>query len=114
MAVKRILTDEDWELIKKKLPPRKRTGRPRKDERLVVEAILWILTSGEPWRKLPKQYGAWQTVYHVYNDWRKSGLLRRILRTLKSKSDRFADLDLKRLRLDAKRAGPRRRSVGGT
>ncbi|MBJ6127980.1 transposase [Microvirga splendida] len=41
-----------------------RRGRPRKhDLRLVLNAILYILRGGEPWRLLPHEYPFWQSVY---------------------------------------------------
>ncbi len=82
MALRTVLTDADWAMIKEELPPPKRTGRPRKDERLVLEGILWILRTGAPWRDLPTEFGPWQTVYHVFNKWRKEGVLTRIKRRL--------------------------------
>jgi transposase len=58
-----ILTDEQWERIRPLLPPQKpTTGRPSKDHRTVVNAILWIDRTGAPWRDLPSEYGPWQSV----------------------------------------------------
>jgi transposase len=59
-----ILTDEQWERIGPLLPPQKpRTGRPNKDHRTLVNAILWIDRTGAPWRDLPpEEYGPWRSV----------------------------------------------------
>jgi transposase len=39
-----------------------RMGRPPKDHRLIVEAIVWLDRTGAPWRDLPSQFGPWETV----------------------------------------------------
>ena len=53
------MTDAEWRLIARRLPPRRRLGRPRKvDLRKVVEAILYILSTGCQWRALPQRVPA--------------------------------------------------------
>ena len=59
------LTDQEWNRIKDLLPPEKsgKRGRPSKDNRMILNAMVWIARSGAPWRDLPKRYGPWETVY---------------------------------------------------
>ncbi len=78
------LRDGEWERIQLLLPRRERgeRGRPCKDDRQIVNAILWILRTGMPWRELPPRYGEWTTAYKRYVKWRKSGLLEQLLREL--------------------------------
>jgi putative transposase len=48
------MTDAEWALIARRLPPRRRLGRPREvDLRTVLQAILYILSTGCQWRALP-------------------------------------------------------------
>jgi transposase len=50
----RELTDAQWAKLAPLLPPqRPRMGRPPKDHRLIVEAIVWLDRTGAPWRDLP-------------------------------------------------------------
>jgi transposase len=49
---------------------------------MVFDACLWNLNTGAAWRDRPKEFGPWQTVYHHYKHWSKTGLLERILTTL--------------------------------
>ncbi len=51
-----LLNDSQWENIQPLLPPRPGLGRPRADDRLVLEGILWVLRSGARWRDLPERY----------------------------------------------------------
>ena len=63
------LTDQQWEFLQPMLPKPKRSGRPQTDRRLIMNAILYILKGGIPWRQLPKNYPPWKTVYHVFRAW---------------------------------------------
>lgn len=68
------LTDDQWQLIASLLPSAKPGGRPRSVElRAVVNAILYILVTGCPWRYLPSSYPKWKTIYHYFATWRDDG-----------------------------------------
>lgn len=69
------MTDGEWELIEDHLPSAKATGRPRTaDLREVVNAILYMLRSGCPWRLLPREFPPRSTVQRYFYDWRDEGL----------------------------------------
>jgi transposase len=77
------LTDAEWRLIARRLPPRRRLGRPREvDLRKVVEAILFILSTGCQWRALPRDFPPYSTVQGYFYAWRDTGLWQRIVRAL--------------------------------
>jgi putative transposase len=79
------LTDRQWDYILSLIPASKPGGRPRSlDMRQVVNAILYIVVSGVQWRMLPKEYPAWQSVYHYFRCWRKDGTWKRIHDTLRA------------------------------
>lgn len=67
------LTDAAWVALRDLLPTRRAggRGRPARDERQVINGVLWILATGCPWRDLPERYGPWQTCYHRFNAWAK-------------------------------------------
>jgi len=88
------LTDEQWERLKPLLPPQKpRTGRPARDHRQIVNAILWIIRSGAPWRDLPERYGSWQTVASRFYRWRKAGIWERLFAAVQQQADAAGQLD---------------------
>ena len=69
------LTDEQWARVAARLPSATRTGgRNAKPHRLMVEAMIWILRTGAPWRDLPRSYGPWQSVYTRFARWSASGV----------------------------------------
>jgi transposase len=77
------MTDAEWQLIVRKLPGRRRLGRPRKvDLREVVEAILFILSTGCQWRALPREFPPYSTVQGYFYAWRDTGRWHRIVRAL--------------------------------
>ena len=77
------LTDEQWDLISDVFPEPKRTGRPPRDRRQVMDGILWILRTGSPWRDLPESLGRWQTVWDLFDKWNADGTLQAILDRLR-------------------------------
>ncbi|MBF7015779.1 IS5 family transposase [Methylobacterium brachiatum] len=53
-------------------------GRSGGDNRLFVEAILWVVRTGSPWRDLPTGFGNWNTVFRRYRDWVKADVFKRL------------------------------------
>jgi transposase len=73
------LTDAEWALIAPLMPSPNRIGRPRKtDLREVVNALLYMASSGCAWRLLPKDFPPFSTVQKYFWRWRDEGLLRTI------------------------------------
>lgn len=89
------LSDEQFERILPLLPERvgPRGGRPWRDHRAMVNAVLWVVRSGAPWRDLPEHYGPWQSAYERFNRWRKDGTWDRILGALQADLDARGEID---------------------
>jgi len=78
----RELSDYEWEVIKPLLPPRSRVGRPRTDDRMVLNGILYVLTTGCRWMDMPLEYGSYKTAWRRLKKWQDEGVWYRILRAL--------------------------------
>ncbi len=87
------LTDEQWIAIEPLMPPVKPTGRPRRDLRVILEGVLWLVRTGAPWRDLPERFGPWQTVYDWFNRWSKDGTWDRLLEALQIRLDAEGRID---------------------
>ena len=80
-------TDEEWSKIAMYFEKKQKTGRPAKNSRDIIDAMLWIFKTGAPWRDLPTEYGPWKTVYNNYSRLRNNGVLEKILQELNISSD---------------------------
>jgi putative transposase len=78
------LTDEQWQILRKLLPQPSRRGAPQTIcRRAVVNAIIYVVRSGCPWRLLPHEFPNWKTVYGIFLGWRNDGTLQKIHDTLR-------------------------------
>ena len=65
-----ILSDGQWERISAHIIGDERTrGSSGRDNRMFVEAVLWIVRTGAPWRDLPEIFGAWNSVFRRFSRW---------------------------------------------
>lgn len=82
------LRDDQWERIKDALPgkPGDR-GRSSPDNRLFIEAVMWIGKTGAPWRDLPASYGKWSSVHKRFMRWSQKGVWQMIFNTLAAQAD---------------------------
>jgi transposase len=78
----RELSDGEWEVIRPLLPPRASVGRPRIDDRLVVNGILYVLVTGCRWMDLPARYGSYKTCWDRFRRWSVMGVWSKILEAL--------------------------------
>ena len=69
-------------------------GRSGRDNRRFLEAVLWIVRTGAPWRDLPGEFGSHNTVFSRFNDWSKAGVFERIFAAVADDPDmEYAILD---------------------
>ena len=77
------VTDAEWAEIEVLLPAAKKLGRPRTTTlRAVVNALLYLLTTGCQWRLLPKEFPPFSTVQRFFYRWRDDGLWQTINHSL--------------------------------
>ncbi|MNH31124.1 hypothetical protein D3C79_914590 [compost metagenome] len=71
------IPDAAWELVADLFDQPRRSGRPRADDRLMLNGVLWVLCSGAAWRDMPERFGPWSTVYQRFRDWRMRSMKRK-------------------------------------
>ena len=82
------LTDMQWDQIANLLPGKPGDpGRSGADNRLFVEAVLWIARTGAPWRDLPASFGNWNSVFQRFRRWARKGVFERMFKALRGDPD---------------------------
>ena len=86
--VRRWLRDEQWQRLESMLPGKvDDPGRTGADNRVFVEAVLWVARTGSPWRDLPAEFGLWNSVYMRFARWSNNGVWERVFATLAKEAD---------------------------
>jgi transposase len=82
------LSNEQWRRIEGLLAGKKGDpGRTGRDNRLFVNAVLWVLRSGARWSDLPERYGKWKSVHKRFTRWAKRGVWERVFASLTGDPD---------------------------
>ncbi len=85
---RRNLRNDQWARIEPMLPGKAGDrGRTAKDNRLFVDAVLWIARAGAPWRDLPEAFGPWNSVYKRFSRWSNAGVWHRVFAELAKDAD---------------------------
>lgn len=87
------LSDAEWAVLSRLLPSSGTAGRPRTDDRVVLNGIVWKLRTGSAWRDVPERYGSWQTLYTRFRRWALDGTFSRMLRAIQANKDAIGDID---------------------
>lgn len=95
MGHRHAISDAAWSRIENLLPGRPgQLGWVAADNRLFLDAILYVAKTGIPWRDLPNRFGTWGTVYKRFDRWSRKGTWRVVFEALQ-------DPDLEWLILDS-------------
>jgi transposase len=100
------IADEDWVRIKDLLPGQ--AGDPgvtAQDNRLFLNAVLWIAKTGAPWRDLPERFGHWNSVWRRFDRWAKKGVWQRAFEALQDPDLEWMILDSTVIRAHQHAAG---------
>ena len=85
---RRTLTDEQWARIEGHLPGRSGTpGHSGVDNRLFVDAILWMAGNAARWRDLPEVFGKWSGVHARFRRWSHAGIWERLFHSMADTPD---------------------------
>ncbi|MEV0116897.1 transposase [Streptomyces sp. NPDC050844] len=78
MTRRHELSDAEWELVQSLLP-RPVPGRPRLDDRTVLDGIVWKFRTGVARRDVPERYGSWASLHTRFRRWAADGTFERML-----------------------------------
>jgi len=80
------LTDEQWLKVEPLLPGRP-GPRAKRGDRAFVNAVMWRVRTGAPWRDIPERYGSWKTIYNRFARWAARGVWERIFKQVQVEID---------------------------
>jgi transposase len=111
------LDERQWSKVAGILSAERGAGRPGKDDRNFIEAVLWWRRTGVPWRDLPDEFGPWKTVFNRFDRWSKAGKWTRLFEALQTDRDHewhSLDSTINRVHQHAAggKGGPLRRGSG--
>ena len=106
--IRTVLSNAQWERIAPLVSGKSGDpGRHGEDNRLFVEAVLWLARTGAPWRDLPETFGHWNSIFRRFSRWAKRGVWSHILAALSG------DPDLEHLIIDATIIRAHQHAAGG-
>jgi putative transposase len=107
MSKRLALTDEHWDRAKEMVPGKDADpGRSGSNNRLFIDAVLYVLKTGVPWRDLRERFGNWNSVWHRFDRWGENGIWEKIVKAL-------SELDLEELQLDSTSIKVQLAAIGG-
>lgn len=83
-----VLSDAQWQRLAPLLPGKAGDpGRSGENNRLFVEAILWMARTGAPWRDLHERFGCWNSVFRRFRRWAERGVFESLFKALSDDPD---------------------------
>ena len=93
MAARLAIRRGWWRQLKGRVQALTRRGSKGADDRRFLEAVLWVLRTGAPWRDLPRELGRWSTVYRRYRRWAVAGRWEVLRQTLEEPENCYLLID---------------------
>ena len=83
-----VVTDRLWQRLEQLLPGKvSDSGVTARDNRLFLEALLWRVRTGSPWRDLPPDFGNWNSQFRRFRRWAKSGVFESLFKSMSEDPD---------------------------
>lgn len=95
------LNDKQWNIIKQHIPKPSKTERPRSNDRMVLNGIIYVLISGCRWDEMPRKYGDDSTVNLRLRKWQGFGVWKKILRCTIASAHKQNKINLQKISVDS-------------
>lgn len=83
-----VVSDRSWAIIEPLVPGTVwDSGVTAKDTRLFLEAVLWRVRVGGPWRDLPPGFGEWNSIFRRFRRWAQGDVFQRIFEAVSDDAD---------------------------
>ena len=116
MGFRHAISDADWDRVKHLLPgQRGQHGGIARDNRLFIDAVLYVARTGIPWEDLPTRFGKWNSAWRRFDRWAKKGVWRRVFEALQDPDLEWIILDSTVIRAHPHAAGAKKKrtAAGG-
>ena len=112
MRHRHAISDADWDRIKGLLPGQPgQHGKVAQDNRLFIDAVLWIAKTGAPWRDLPERFGKWNSAWRRFDRWSRKGVWQRVFEARRDADLEWLILDSTVIRAHPCAAGAEKKST---
>ena len=88
-------------MIEPHIPKPAKTGRPRSNDRMVLNGIIYVLISGCRWAEMPKIYGDDSTANLRLHKWQQKGIWKKILRCVIKSAHSSGKMNLQKISVDS-------------
>jgi len=105
------LTDKQWNVIEQYLPKPAKTGRPRSNDRKIINGIIYVLISGCRWSEMPKRYGFKSTANRRLQNWQQIGVWQKILSGIIKSAHSSGKLNLQKISVDSSSVPAKKREM---
>ncbi len=106
------ISDRAWDALAPLLPGRPGTsGRRARDNRLFLDAVVWIARNGGPWRDLPERFGPWNSAWRRFDRWSKTGVWLRLFEAAQDADIEWVMIDSTSVRAHQHAAGARKKGI---
>jgi len=95
------ISDSQWKMIQKHIPKPARTGRPRCDDRVTINGIMFVLITGCRWSEMPKKYGSKSTAHLRLQKWQQKGIWKKILSSEIKSAHLSGKINLQKISVDS-------------
>ena len=83
-----VVSDMLWRRLEPRLSGKiSDAGATAKDNRLFLEAVLWRVRTGSPWRDLPPAFGRWNSQFRRFRKWAKAGIFEILFKDMSNDPD---------------------------
>ena len=76
--MKELITKEEWDFIKDFLPQKKAIGRPRVDDKKLLNGIMYVLKTGCRWNDMPSEFGNGKTAHRRFQEFQRLSILKKM------------------------------------
>jgi transposase len=113
MGHRHAISDAEWARVEHLLPGRPGdSGWVGRDNRLFIDAVLYVAKTGIPWRDLPGRFGNWDTAFKRFSRWARKGTWARVFAALQDPDLEWLILDSTVVRAHPCAAGAKKKPTG--